>query len=121
MSGIETPSPAALILVVLPALAARLSIRVGPRTRISTFGAFVVAAALVGGPLLGACAGASAGGFGDRRRRATGVVVGALQGIVVGVVGERIAQSGAAGAVAAAVAGLASGFALYAASAVVLA
>lgn len=121
MSGIETPLPAALILVVLPALAARLSIRVGPRTRISTAGAFVVAAALVGGPLLGACAGASAGGFGDRRRRATGVVAGALQGIVVGVVGERIAQSGAAGAVTAAAAGLASGFVLYAASAVVLA
>ncbi len=112
-----------VVLVVLPALAARISLVVGPRTRLSTAGAFVVAAALVGGPLLGACAGASAGAFaiGDAgRRRAAGAAAGALQGLAVGVVGEQIAQHGVPGAVTAVIAGLLTAFALYAASVILL-
>ncbi|MGH3053709.1 MAG: hypothetical protein ACRDL7_01865, partial [Gaiellaceae bacterium] len=51
--------PAALVLVALTALAEQLDVVVGRRTRISLSGPFLVAAALVGGPLVGACAGAS--------------------------------------------------------------
>jgi diguanylate cyclase (GGDEF)-like protein len=124
MPGLDTGLPAALVLAVLPALAARISLVVGPRTRISTAGAFVVAAALVGGPLLGACAGASAGAFavGDAgRRRAAGAAAGALQGLAVGVLGAQIAHGGVSEALLAAAVGLLTGFVLYAGSVVLLA
>jgi diguanylate cyclase (GGDEF)-like protein len=108
---------AAIVLVVLSALAARISIVVGRRTRISTAGVFVVASALVGGPLLGACAGASTEllTIGDARwKRFAGAGAAALQGFVVGLVGEQISARGTWGAVAAASLGLLTGFALYA-------
>jgi diguanylate cyclase (GGDEF)-like protein len=114
---------AAVVLVAFPALAARINIVVGRRTRISTAGAFVVAAALVGGPLLGACAGASTEllAIGDPRwKRFAGAGAGALQGFAVGVVGEQIVQRGTSGAVAAAAFGLLTAFALYAASSVLV-
>ena len=120
---LDTGSAAAVVLVALTALAARISIVVGPRTRISTAGAFVVAAALVGGPLLGACAGASTellATGGARRKRSAGAGAGALQGFAVGVVGEQLAQRGSSGAVAAATLGLLTGFALYAAALVLV-
>jgi diguanylate cyclase (GGDEF)-like protein len=123
MSWFDIGVPAALVLVALPALAARISLVVGPRTRISTAGAFVVAAALAGGPVVGACAGAAAGvcAVGTRgRRRAAGAAAGGIQGLVVGLVGEQLAQGGVSGAVVAATVGLLTGFALAVAAAALL-
>jgi diguanylate cyclase (GGDEF)-like protein len=114
---LETGIPAALVLVALTALAEQLNVVVGRRTRVSLAGPFLVAAALAGGPLVGACAGASTEAFttGEpRRKRVTCAVAGALQGLAVGLVGEQLAYRGVSGAVAAAAAGLATGFALNA-------
>jgi diguanylate cyclase (GGDEF)-like protein len=107
--------PAAIVLVALTALSERLNVVVGRRTRVSLAGPFLVAAALVGGPLVGACAGAATELFttGDvRRKRAVCAVAGALQGCIVGLVGERLTQTGLSGAVVAATVGLVTGFAL---------
>ena len=90
---IDSGIPAAVVLGALAALA--------KRTRISVAGPFVVAASLVGGPLVGICAGAS-----------TGAGVGALQGFVVGLVGEQVTHRGVSGAVLAATLGLLTGFLL---------
>lgn len=88
-----TGVPAAVVLVALAALARRTS---------TTFaGPFVVAASLVGGPLVGVCAGAS-----------TGAGVGVLQGVAAGLVGERLAHRGVSGAVTLAAVGLLAGFVL---------
>lgn len=109
--------PAALVLVALTALAEQLNVVVGRRTRVSLAGPFLVAAALAGGPLVGACAGASTEVFstGDpRRKRVVLAVAGALQGFAVGLVGRHLAHGGVSGAVAAAIAGLATGFVLNA-------
>ncbi|HZT93170.1 MAG TPA: GGDEF domain-containing protein [Gaiellaceae bacterium] len=87
----------------------------GRRTRVSLAGAFLVAAALVGGPLVGACAGASTEAFPareGRRRRVTCAVAGALQGLVIGLVGEQFPHRNLSGAVVAATVGLVAGFAL---------
>jgi diguanylate cyclase (GGDEF)-like protein len=123
-AGLDTGVLAAVVLVALTALAERMSLAVGPRTSVSVAGAFLVAAALVGGPLLGACAGAStevfATGDSGRKRFAHGGAR-ALQGFAVGVVGERIAQRDTSGAVLAAALGLLTGFALYAASVALIA
>ena len=113
--GLDIGLPAALVLVALTALAERLNVVVGRRTRISLAGPFLVAAALVGGPLVGACAGAATEAFttGDvRRKRALCAVAGALQGLAVGLVGQRLTQSGLSGAVVAATVGLVTGLAL---------
>src|SRR6516225_3375882 len=69
--GLDIGLPAALVLVLLTALAEQLNVVVGRRTRISLAGPFLVAAALVGGPLVGACAGAATATFttGDPRRK----------------------------------------------------
>jgi diguanylate cyclase (GGDEF)-like protein len=114
---LETGIPAALVLVALTALAEQLNVVVGRRTRVSLAGPFLVAAALAGGPLVGACAGASTEAFTpgeQRRKRVTCAVAGALQGFVVGLVGQQLAHRGVSGAVATAAAGLATGFALNA-------
>jgi diguanylate cyclase (GGDEF)-like protein len=113
--GLEIGVPAAIVLVALTALADRLDLVVGRRTRVSLAGPFLVAAALVGGPLVGACAGAATELFttGDvRRKRALCAGAGALQGLVVGLVGEQLSQRGVSGAVVAAAVGLVIGFAL---------
>ncbi len=113
--GLDTGLPAALVLVLLAALAEQLYLVVGRRTRVSLAGPFVVAAALVGGPLLGACAGAATEAFttGDaRRRRAVRAAAGALQGLAVGFVGGQLTRQGVSGAVVAAAVGLTMGFAL---------
>jgi diguanylate cyclase (GGDEF)-like protein len=113
--GLDTGIPAALVLIALTALSEQLYIVLGRRTRVSLSGPFLVAAALVGGPVVGACAGASTEAFttGDiPRKRALCAVVGALQGFAVGFVGEQLTQRGVSGAVVLAAAGLATGFAL---------
>jgi len=113
--GLEIGIPAAVVLVLLTALAERLNLVVGRRTRVSLAGPFLVAAALVGGPLVGACAGAATEVFTTndaRRRRVVRAVAGALQGLAVGLVGRHLTQSGVSGAVVAAVVGSAMGFAL---------
>jgi len=115
--GLEAGIPAALVLIALTALAEQLNLVVGRRTRVSLSGPFLVAAALVGGPLVGACAGASTELFttGEvRRKRVVCAVAGALQGLVVGLVGAQLSQQGVSGAVLAAAAGLATGFVLNA-------
>jgi diguanylate cyclase (GGDEF)-like protein len=109
---LHTGIPAAVVLVALTALAEQISLRVSRRTTISTAGAFLVAAALVGGPLLGVCAGVTMG----VRRRFAYAAAGVLQGLAVGVVGEHLSQRGTSGAVVAAVTGLATGLVVYAAA-----
>jgi diguanylate cyclase len=104
-AGLDTGLPAALCLLALTALAERIELDTDPRTTVSTADPFAVAAALVGGPLLGACAGAW-------RRRSTSAGVGALRGFAIGVLGEQLAHRGVSGAVALAVAGLLTGLAL---------
>ena len=87
---------------------------VGMRSNVLA-GPLVVAAALVGGPLAGACVGAAfqlAARKDQWRRRIAFASVGAAQGFVVGVVGGQPAQSGTSGAVAAAIVGLLAACAL---------
>ena len=113
--GLDIGIPVAIVLVALTALAEQLNVVVGRRTRVSLSGPFLVAAALVGGPLVGACAGAATEAFttGDnRRKRALCAVAGALQGLAVGLVGEHLAQRGVSGAVVVATVGLVTGLAL---------
>jgi diguanylate cyclase (GGDEF)-like protein len=107
--------PAALVLVALTALAEQVDVVVGRRTRVSLAGPFLVAAALVGGPVVGACAGASTEAFttGDPwRKRALCAGAGALQGLAIGLVGQQFSHGGVSGAVVAAAVGLTIGFAL---------
>jgi diguanylate cyclase len=94
-ASLDTGVPAAVALLALAVVAKRLELAEP----------FVVAASLVGGPLLGACAGVS-----------TDAGAGALQGFVVGLVGEQPAYDRISGAVAAAGAGLATGFAVKSAA-----
>jgi diguanylate cyclase (GGDEF)-like protein len=113
--GLDTGLPAAIVLVALTALAEQLNVVVGRRTRISLAGPFLVAAALVGGPLVGACAGAATETLttGDlARRRAVRAAAAGLQGFAVGLAGRQFAHFGVSGAVATAAAGLVTGFAL---------
>jgi diguanylate cyclase (GGDEF)-like protein len=87
-------------------------------------GPFIVAAALVGGPLVGACAGAAiqlVTTKGARRRRAAYAGAGAVQGFVVGAVAEQFARGGTFGAVVAATVGLLTGCALHVAASVFVA
>ena len=114
-AGIDSAIAAAVVLVFLSALAAGISVVVAPRTSMSLAGLFVVAAALAGGPLVGACAGAATQVFTVRdvwRKRAAYAGVWALEGLVVGVLGEQIARGGVSGAVAAAAVGTAAACAL---------
>src|SRR5262245_61296802 len=96
----------------------------GRRISVASAGPFVVAAALVGGPLLGACVGAAIqliAGTAPRRRRAAYATAAALQGFVVGVVGEQLSQRGSSGAVLAATAGLLIGCLLSVAASLLVA
>ena len=123
-TGLDTGIPAALVLVALTALAGRINLVVAPRTSVSPADAFLVAAALVGGPLLGACAGASIEAFttGDvPRKRFTYAGVGALEGLAVGLVGEQLRHRSASGAVVTVTVGLLTGFALMAVAVVLVA
>jgi diguanylate cyclase (GGDEF)-like protein len=95
--------PAAVVLVALAAFAGRVK-------PVAIADPFVVAASLAGGPLVGACAGAS-----------TVSGVGAVQGFAVGLVGEGLAHRGLPGAVVAATLGLLTGFAVNTASTVLAA
>jgi diguanylate cyclase (GGDEF)-like protein len=114
--GLHTGIPAAIVLVALTALAEQLDLVAGRRTRVSLSGPFLVAAALVGGPLAGACAGAATEAFTRdvRRKRALCAVAGALQGLAVGLVGEQLARHGVPAAVLLAAVGLVTGCALNA-------
>jgi diguanylate cyclase (GGDEF)-like protein len=93
----------------------RGNVLTGRRASGSIAGPFVVAAALVGGPLLGACAGAAiqlVTRKGVWRGRAAYASAGAVQGFVVGAVGEHLTQGGTSGAVVTAIVGLLTGCAL---------
>jgi diguanylate cyclase (GGDEF)-like protein len=95
----------------------------GRRISVASAGPFVVAAALVGGPLLGACAGAGIqliAGTGPRRTRAAYATAAGLQGFAVGVVGALLAQRGTSGAVLAATVGLLIGCMLSVAATVLV-
>jgi diguanylate cyclase (GGDEF)-like protein len=109
-AGIDSGIAAAVVLVFLTALSTGISVVVSPRTSVSLAGPFVVAAAVVGGPLVGACAGAATQVFTLRdvwRKRAAYAGVWALAGLVVGLLGEQLSQQGVSGAVTAATVGLA--------------
>jgi len=112
--GLDTGIPAAIVLVALTAFAEQLNLVVGRRTRVSLSGPFLVAAALVGGPAVGACAGAALEVFTRDvpRRRVLCACAGALQGLTIGLVGEQLTQGGVSGAVLAAAVGLLTGLAL---------
>jgi diguanylate cyclase (GGDEF)-like protein len=123
-AGLGTGIAAAVVLVALTALAEQARLVVAPRTSVSPAAAFLVAAALVGGPLLGACAGASIQVFtvGDVwRKRAAYAGAAALQGLLAGIVGGQLSHGGVSGAVAVAAVGLLTGFALNVASIVLVA
>ena len=60
---ITTSLPAVVLLIALTALADRIDVVVSPRTQVSPGHCYVVAAALIGGPLVGACAGISMEAF----------------------------------------------------------
>jgi diguanylate cyclase (GGDEF)-like protein len=114
-AGLDTGVAAALVLVALTAFARRIDLVVAPRTNASAAGPFLVAAALVGGPLLGACAGAATQAFTTDdvwRKRTTYAGAGALEGFVVGLVGEQVSHQGPSSAVAVAAVGLLTAFAL---------
>jgi len=114
--GLDIGILAAIVLVALTALAEQLHLVVGRRTRVSLSGPFLVAAALVGGPLVGACAGAATESFtrDAPRKRILCAVAGALQGLAVGLVGAQLGQRGVSAAVGLATVGLITGFALNA-------
>src|SRR4029079_3548437 len=114
--GLDIGILAAIGLVALTALADQLRLVVGRRTRVSLSGPFLVAAALVGGPLVGACAGAATESFtrDPPRKRVLCSVAGALQGLAVGLVGAQLGLRGVSGAVVLATVGLITGFALNA-------
>lgn len=114
-AGLDAAVAAAVVLIGLTALSERISLVVAPRTSVSPAGAFLVAAALAGGPLLGACAGASIEVFTTAdvwRKRSAYAGAGSLQGFAVGLVGEQLTQRGPGSAVAVAAVGLLTGFAL---------
>jgi len=92
--GLDTGIAAALVLVALTALAEQLDVVVGRRMRVSLSGPFLVAAALVGGPLVGACAGAATEAFTRDvpRKRVLCAGAGAVQGLAVGLVGEQLSR-----------------------------
>ncbi|HET8752100.1 MAG TPA: GGDEF domain-containing protein [Gaiellaceae bacterium] len=123
-AGLDSGVAAAVVLVSLTALAQQVSLVAAPRTSVSPAAAFLVAAALLGGPLLGVLAGAATQAFtvGDVwRKRSAYAGAGALQGFVVGVVAERLTHSGVGGAVVVAAVGLLTGLAVSAASVVLVA
>jgi diguanylate cyclase (GGDEF)-like protein len=91
---------------------------------VSPAAAFVVAAALAGGPLLGVCAGVSTQLLTVRdvwRKRSAYAGAGALMGFVAGAAGAQLAHGGVSGAVTVTTVGLLSGFALNAVSVVLVA
>jgi len=106
---VATTLPAAVVLVVLAALAEQINIVVSPRIHVSLAAGFVVAAALIGGPLVGACAGASTSALETgavwRKRFAWGGAS-ALEGFAVGLVGQHLPMHGGTGALALAALGL---------------
>jgi diguanylate cyclase (GGDEF)-like protein len=97
---LDSGVPVAVVLVALAALARRLKVAAP----------FVVAASLVGGPLVGACAGVTADAG-----------AGALLGFLVGLVGERVAGGGVSGAVLVSASGLLTGFAVDTVSTILIA
>lgn len=121
--GIESGIAAAVVLVLLTALATGVSVVVAPRTSVSLAGPFVVAAALVGGPLVGACAGAATQVFTVRdvwQKRSTYVGVWAFAGLAVGLLGAQLSQQGVSGAVRVASLGLLAACVLNVASIVLV-
>ena len=112
---VTTTLPAAAALVVLAGLAEQVNVVVSPRMQASLAGGFVAAAALIGGPLVGAGAGVSAAlldtGAVSRKRFAWGGAD-ALQGFGMGVVGQQVALRGGSGALALAALGLLAGLLL---------
>lgn len=112
---VTTTLPAAAALVVLAGLAEQVNVVVSPRIQTSLAGGFVAAAALVGGPLVGAGAGVAASvldtGAVSRKRFAWGGAD-ALQGFGMGVVGQQVTLRGGSGALAVAALGLLAGLLL---------
>ena len=121
---ISTSLPAAVVLVAMVLLAERIDVVVSPRMHVSPAGGFVVAAGLIGGPLLGACAGAAVDApFADVAWRKSCAWGGAdaLQGFVVGLVGQQLVLGGSAGALALAAVGLLTAVAMNGLAVVVVA
>lgn len=112
---VTTTLPAAVALVVLAGLAEQVNVVISPRMQASLAGGFVAAAALLGGPLVGAGAGVATvaldTGAVARKRFAWGGAD-ALQGFGIGVVGQQFTLRGGSGALAVAALGLLAGLLL---------
>jgi diguanylate cyclase (GGDEF)-like protein len=112
--GATTPTtlPAAVALIVLAGLAEQVNVVISPRMHASPAVGFMAAAALIGGPLVGAGAGVATvaldTGAVSRKRFAWGGAD-ALQGFGIGVVGQQVALRGGSGALAVAALGLLAG------------
>lgn len=111
--ALETSLPSIAVLIVLAALAERISIVVAPRTQVSIAAGFIAAAALVGGPIIGALAGASTEALSTDsvwRKRFAWAGACALEGFAVGVMRAQFPLNGSGvEALAVAAAGLAAG------------
>lgn len=113
-ASITISLPTAVVLIVLAALASQIEVVISSRGVSSPAGLFYVAAGLVGGPLVGALAGAATESLGTRlvwKKRSTWASSAALQGFAAGLVGQ-LALSGADGVLALAALGLLVGFLL---------
>jgi diguanylate cyclase (GGDEF)-like protein len=115
-TGISADVTAGAVLVLLTALSGRIEVVTSPRIHLSAAAGFLVAAALVGGPVVGAVAGISIEATLPvqevwRKRCAWGGAAG-LTGLVVGLLGAHLHIEGAGGAFAVAVIGLLAGFIL---------
>lgn len=109
---LTTSLPAVVLLIALTAVSSQISFVVSPRIETSPADGFLAAAALIGGPLVGACAGAAMESLniqdGLRRRFAWGGAD-ALEGFCIGLVGQQIVLRGDTGTLALAALGLATG------------
>lgn len=119
-----TSLPAAVLLMVLAALAEQVNIVISPRMDVSLAPGFVCAAALIGGPLVGACAGVSTQaldtGVVSRKRFAWGGAD-ALQGFAIGLFGQQVVLRSGGGALALAALGLLAGLLLNSLNVVIVA
>jgi len=113
---LRAPLPIVAFLIVLASLSERIEMIIGPRAQVSVAAGFIAAAALAGGPLAGALAGAStealtAGAVWRKRFAWAGAC--ALQGFGIGVVSSRLpTQASGEMAFEVAGAGLAVGLAI---------
>jgi diguanylate cyclase (GGDEF)-like protein len=114
-AGVTATLPAAATLIALAAFAEQINLVISPRMDVTLACGFVAAAGLIGGPLVGAGAGAATQlletGVVSRKRFAWGGAA-TLEGLGIGLVGQQFALRGGVGALALAALGLLTGMLL---------